>query len=89
MGGLDKPIESFYYYLQILILINEETMFKEFKTLLKHNGQSLKWFYDIYMPDTTLAYPTVHQQLNGYYKTISEEIITAVGAYMHTHQKES
>jgi hypothetical protein len=42
-------------------------MSQDFKELLKLNGQTHKWFYDVYIsPYTSLTYSGFMSQINGY-----------------------
>ncbi len=63
---------------------------EEFKKRLKDNGQSLKYFYDKYLPDTSIKYITMYHQINGYL-TLSEEVEKSIKHYLHQkyHNQEN
>lgn len=62
-------------------------MKEKFKDLLKSEGRSLKWFYDVYvMNRLCITYVYMTAQLNGF-NTLTEELENLISEYMDNHVK--
>ncbi len=62
--------------------MTDEKMINGFKAALKENGQTLKFFYDQYLPDIKVQYSAVSKQLSGY-TALSDEVRAAVESYLY------
>lgn len=58
-------------------------MKEQLKTRLAYNGQSMKWFFDRYIKDSTgLTYPGFMCQVNGYTRDLSATVKPIVEKYL-------
>ena len=62
--------------------MTDEKMINGFKAALKENGQTLKFFYDKYLPDIKVQYSAVSKQLSDY-TALSDEVRQAAEKYLH------
>jgi len=60
-----------------------DDMIEKLKKNLKSNGQTLKWFYDNNIKESTgLTYPGFMAQLNGYTKRLSETVLIEIETFL-------
>jgi len=57
-------------------------MKEKFKNLLKSEGRSLKWFYDVYVMDRlSITYVYMTAQLNGF-NTLTSDLEKVIAEYI-------
>ena len=61
--------------------MDNQSLIKEFKTALKKNGHSFRFFIDQYLPDIGIKYAAIHHQMRGY-SSLSDEVQSAMQKYI-------